>query len=103
MYIKFFKEKNTLHSMAIVYLFTSPTCPHCITAKETVKKLNRKDVDVEEYSFATEEGKAKANEYGITRVPTWLIYGPGVKEIIGLVGGQTVETLKKYIDKAEGL
>jgi len=89
---------------AKVLLFTSPTCPHCPSAKQLLEKINneREDMDISIFSLSSEEGSIKANEFGVIRVPTFIIQGPNHPEIIGLLGGQSEEVLNKYVDMALG-
>ena len=88
--------------MASIELFTSPTCPHCPSAKELVRKVSKElKINAKEYSTATKEGSRKANSYGIMSVPTIIIKGS--KEIIGLRGTPSREKLIESLDIADGL
>ena len=50
---------------AKVYLFTSPTCPHCPSAKKFINnfKATREDFDLIELSTITPEGQKKAEHF----------------------------------------
>ena len=89
---------------AKLYVFTSPTCPHCPAAKEIARKVKsgRDDFDLLEMSTASHEGQKKAKKFGIQSVPTIIINGNGYKDKIGLVGVQSERTLNKYLDIATG-
>jgi small redox-active disulfide protein 1 len=91
-----------MKNMASIELFTSPTCPHCPSAKELVRKVSKElKINAKEYSTATKEGSRKANSYGIMSVPTIIIKGS--KEIIGLRGTPSREKLIESLDIADGL
>jgi predicted DsbA family dithiol-disulfide isomerase len=89
---------------AKIYLFTSPTCPHCPPAKKFMQnfKSSRDDMDFQEFSTITAEGQKKADQYDIMSVPTFIIRGPGYQGNIGLRGVQSAESMNKYIDIALG-
>ncbi|HDD70779.1 MAG TPA: hypothetical protein ENF94_01310 [Candidatus Woesearchaeota archaeon] len=90
---------------AIVYLFTSPTCPHCPAAKNFIHqfKKERDDFILKELSTATHEGSRKARKFGVRGVPTFIIRGPGYAYPIGLVGVQNSKTMNKYLDMSYGI
>ncbi|MFH0876132.1 MAG: thioredoxin fold domain-containing protein [archaeon] len=92
-------------SKSTVYLFTSPTCPHCTKAKELIKPYlaKRKDISYTEFSTATEEGKKRAKEYEVQNVPTYIIIGPEYPHPIGLVGVQSENVLNKYVNMSLGI
>ena len=75
---------------AIVYLFTSPTCPNCPAAKRFIRdfRKERSDFVLKELSTATHEGSKKARKFGVMSVPTFIIKGPGYPQPIGLKGVQ---------------
>ena len=88
--------------MATIELFTSPTCPHCPSAKELVRKVSKElKINAKEFSTATKEGSRKANSYGIMSVPTIII--KGTKEVIGLRGTPSRERLIESLEVADGL
>ena len=89
---------------AKVYLFTSPTCPHCPPAKRFMQnfKSTRDDCDFIELSTITEEGQKKAEHFDVMSVPTFIIKGPGYNGNIGLRGVQSNDSMNKYIDIALG-
>jgi predicted DsbA family dithiol-disulfide isomerase len=90
---------------AKVYLFTSPTCPHCPSAKKFADefKKTRDDFQLIDMSMATREGEKAAKKYDVMSVPTFIIRGPGYPGPIGLRGIQSKETMNKFIDVALGL
>lgn len=89
---------------AKVYLFTSPTCPHCPVAHNFMEefKKEREDIVYQEYSTATREGHLKAEKYGVMSVPTFIIRGHAYPQNIGLRGVQSKDAMNKYIDIALG-
>jgi len=91
-------------SRAKVYLFTSPTCPHCPAAKEFIRgfKKTRDDFVLVDASVATRNGEKLAKKFDVMSVPTFVIRGPGYPRNIGLSGLQSEESMNKYIDLALG-
>lgn len=89
---------------AKVYLFTSPTCPHCPSAKRFIHSFKsvRDDFDLIEYSTITKEGQKKARQFDVMSVPTFIIKGPGYNGNIGFRGVQSNGSMNKYIDVALG-
>lgn len=94
----------TENNKATGLLFTSATCPHCPIAKKYFDELKeeRDDVDLHSISINDPRGNKFAQGFGVQSVPTFIFYGPGHEEPMGLAGGQTKETLGKYIDIAVG-
>lgn len=90
---------------AKVMLFTSPTCPHCPSAKKFIYsfKNERSDFELIEYSTLSRDGQKKAEKYNVMSVPTFIIKGPGFPDPIGLIGIQNNETMNKYLDIALGI
>jgi predicted DsbA family dithiol-disulfide isomerase len=90
---------------AKVYLFTSPTCPHCPSAKRFIHdfKKVRDDFYLIELSTATNVGQRKAKQFDVMSVPTFIIKGPGYNGNIGLKGAQSDKEMNKYIDIALGI
>ena len=87
-----------------VYLFTSPTCPHCPPAKAFIEeyKKGRTDFELKVMSTVTQEGLKKAREFEIMTVPTFIIVGEGYPQPIGLKGIQSKKDMDKYIDLSLG-
>lgn len=83
--------------IAKIEIFTSPTCPHCPSAKSLAREIEkeRDDVKVIEYSTITPEGSEKANHYQIVSVPTIIISG---KEYVGLRGTPSKKGFNKAIN-----
>jgi len=90
---------------AKVYLFTSPTCPHCPSAKKFAEefKKTRDDFQLIDMSMATREGEKAAKKYDVMSVPTFIIKGSGYPGRIGLAGMQSNESMNKYLDIALGI
>jgi glutaredoxin len=89
---------------AKVYLFTSPTCPHCPAAKEFIKEFSKKrtDFDVVFYSTMDSEGQKMAHKFQVMSVPTFIIKGPGNPDYLGIRGGPSENTMNKYLDMSFG-
>ena len=84
---------------AVVEIFTSPTCVYCPGAKKVVEEVTKDigDVYVIEHSASTEEGRKRANEFGIQSVPTIFVSGPKTKEILAFRGQPLAEKLREAI------
>lgn len=89
---------------AKVYLFTSPTCPHCPTAKRFIAefKKERQDFDVLDLSTMTPQGQKYARKFQVMTVPTFIIKGPGNPDFLGIRGSPSKETMNKYLDMSFG-
>ncbi|MGM5484830.1 MAG: thioredoxin family protein [Nanobdellota archaeon] len=89
---------------AKVEVFTSPTCPHCPSAVKVAKEITagREDAETEEMSVATNEGRSKAQKYGIMSTPTLIINGPEHPEPIGMTGTPSRNGLSKAINISLG-
>ena len=89
---------------ATIYLFSSPTCPHCPPAKAFAEDYvkSRDDVSLIQLNTATHEGQRKAASFNIMSVPTFIIKGDNYPENIGLKGIQSKKTMDKYVDIATG-
>jgi protein-disulfide isomerase len=106
----FFKSYLNKHSIcrymekSTVYLFTSPTCPHCPPAKKFIHefKKTRDDFVLKDLSTMTSEGARLAKKFEVMSVPTFIIAGPGYPYPIGLKGVQSKEVMDKYLDISQG-
>ncbi len=81
----------------LIELFTSPTCPHCVRARQVVERVVKQmpGVVVIEREVSSPENAELARRYGITAVPTMVINGRYV-----LTGVPSEERLVQYITKA---
>lgn len=88
-----------------MYVFTSPTCPHCPQAKEIAMGVakERDDVALKQVVSGMGGSNALFKKFDVMSVPTIIIKGPGYSRNIGLRGTQPAATLHKYLDKALGL
>ena len=88
-----------------IEIFTSPTCPHCPGALELAREVEREreDVEVVELSTLSEEGRTKAQEFGVMSVPTIFVKGPKHGEILGFRGAPSKERLIKAVEISLGL
>ncbi|MFP4524733.1 MAG: thioredoxin family protein, partial [Candidatus Woesearchaeota archaeon] len=82
---------------ATLYVFSSPTCPHCPTAKAIAGQVAKERDDVIYKDVVS--GMAGSNKlfkkFDIASVPTIIIQGPAYPQNIGLKGTQPVPTLNK--------
>lgn len=89
---------------ATLYVFSSPTCPHCPTAKAIAGQVAKERDDVTYKDVVS--GMAGSNKlfkkFDIASVPTIIIQGPEYPQNIGLKGTQPAPTLHKYLDVAVG-
>ena len=97
--------ESETNGKATVMLFTSPTCQHCPAAKRIMSEFvnEREDFEYKELSTSSKEGSRKAKKFGVMSVPTFLITGPAIEDIIGLRGVQSKNTLNRKIDEALGI
>ncbi len=81
----------------LIELFTSPTCPHCVRARQVVERVVEKlpGVVVIEREVTAPENAELARQYGITAVPTMVINRRYV-----LAGVPSEERLLQYISRA---
>ncbi len=90
--------------MAIIELFTSPTCPHCPPAKKALVETARKaGVELTEYSTATPQGIQKAREYGVASVPTAIVVGEKRSFILDAFNEATVKEACLVADGKKGM
>lgn len=87
-----------------VYLFSSPTCPHCPPAKKVIEEISkeRDDFIFKFIMLVTPSAQKMAQKFNVMSVPTFIIQGPGIDYNIGLQGGQSKKELNKYINKSLG-
>ena len=83
--------------MTIIKLITSPTCPHCVTAKKVLEEFSeQKDVQIIELSVTTDEGMKEAIKFGVRSVPAIVVNDKKV-----IVGVPSVEELAKAVEDTE--
>lgn len=87
-----------------IEVYTSPTCPYCPGAVDLAMQIKdeRDDVEVKILSSATKEGFEKAQQYGIQTVPTILVKGPVIKNIIAFDSVPPKDHLNHAIDMSIG-
>ncbi len=88
-----------------MYVFTSPTCPHCPAAKKIASEVanSRDDVVYKDVVSGMPGSERLFRKFDISSVPTIIIRGPAYPNNIGLRGVQSRKTLNKYINLALGL
>ncbi|MFH1590188.1 MAG: glutaredoxin domain-containing protein [archaeon] len=66
-----------------IELFTSPTCPHCPSAKNLTYQVGKEveGVKVVETSTATKQGSKRARSMDVMSVPTIFVTGPEFERI----------------------
>ena len=86
------------------YLFTSPTCPHCPSAKRFAEEYFKDKTDVEFYYLSTmdPEGAEVAKEFGIRSVPTFILAGPGKETPIGITGTPSEQHMNRILSMVRG-
>lgn len=89
---------------ATLYVFTSPTCPHCPAAKDESLRFaqEREDVDVQIVQTHTPQGQELSKQFGVMSVPTLIFTSPTYSENMGLRGAQPLDVLHKYADIVTG-
>lgn len=97
-------ESNNANNGLKVMLFTSPTCPNCLPAKDFIKEFAKKRTDFELFIFSVTEaeGNKYAAAFNVRSVPTFIIQGPATEENFGLIGDQGEHSINKYLDLASG-
>lgn len=83
-----------------VEVFFSQTCPHCPAQKELAKQFESDDVKVSLTDVARNQKRAK--NFGVRSVPTTVINGPEIDEIMGFRGVMKEEKLEDAIKLAKG-
>lgn len=88
----------------VIELFTSPTCPHCHTARNMLNELSkvREDILVYEHSIVTQDGSERARIMEVMSVPSLFLKGPNSEEIVGFKGTPVTAKINEEIDKALG-
>ncbi len=86
--------------MAVLTLLYSPRCPACIRAHRSLEGFRHEGVRVERLDVGTREGRDRFLRHRASRVPTYIISGPGVSGYIGLSGLQSGKTLRRYLSMA---
>ena len=91
-------------SKAELYVFSSPTCPHCPAAKSISEEFARERDDVKLIQVVSGTGGAEKlfRKFDVMSVPTIIIRGPAHPNNIGLRGAQGKNVLAKYVDIALG-
>lgn len=91
------KQVTGVSGRSLILCFTAPWCPHCAKMKEALRALaqaekgNVQVVDVDADAYP-----ALATDYGITKVPTTVIYTEGVK-LRTIEGAYTAESLGRFL------
>lgn len=94
--------------MTLIELFTSPTCPYCPGAKKVVEQVveeassQEEKIDLQQFDTWSEEGGAKAAEYGVTAVPSIFVSGKGIPQKVFLEGAPSKQDLLEAIEMAGG-
>jgi len=92
-------------SKAKIEVFTSPTCPHCPSAKKVAEDLaaERDDVKVIETSTYSKKGQKRAESMQIRSVPTLFITSSEYEGRIGHVGTPSKDRLTQMVNITLGL
>lgn len=88
----------------LAYLFTSPTCPHCPSAKRFGAQYFGDKDDVEYYELDATDPRASepAKAFGVRSVPTFILVGPGQETPIGVSGTPSTEHMDKVLSMVRG-
>ncbi len=83
--------------------FYDPECPFCQAMEPTVQALKEeyepKIQSFEIIDVSTEEGLARADEFGVFITPTFVLLDADGNEIDRVQGAATEENMKKFIDR----
>lgn len=84
-----------------IELLTSPTCPNCPAAKKALSEYSReRGIPLKEFSTAKGFGKKWADKFGVTSVPSFVVYGE--KRPILKTGAPTRSELEHMVALADG-
>ena len=88
-----------------IEIFTSPTCPHCPSAKKAVMRFaeGKEYIKVVETSTATHDGQRRARQNGVRSVPTLFVTSSAYPDKIGYVGVPSDKGLRRMTDIAAGV
>lgn len=88
----------------LAYLFTSPTCPHCPSAKQFGKEYFVDKEDVEFYALDATDPRSSepARVFGVRSVPTFILVGPGEKAPVGVSGTPSREHMDRVLARVRG-
>ncbi len=88
----------------LAYLFTSPTCPHCPSAKRFGKEYFADKDDVEYYELDATDPRSSepAQFFQVQSVPTFILVGPGQETSIGVSGTPSSEHMDKVLAMVRG-
>jgi predicted DsbA family dithiol-disulfide isomerase len=88
-------------SKVTLEVFFSKTCPNCPPQKEAAKNFSdRDDVKVKLTDVMVE--KKRAQNHGVSAVPTTVIDGPGIEQKTGFRGVTPQEKLETAVEVAKG-
>jgi len=90
---------------AKLFVFSSPTCPHCPMAKNLAQQAvkEREDVHYVDVMSGSHAAEKLFKKFEVQSVPTIIITGPEYPSNIGLRGAQAIPTLHKYLNLALGI
>ncbi|MDY6771050.1 MAG: thioredoxin family protein [Candidatus Nanohaloarchaea archaeon] len=84
-----------------IEVFYSATCPNCPPQKELAQRFeDRDDVTVRLTDVAKHQERAQ--NHGVSAVPTTVVTGPGVDQKLGFRGVMQATTLQDAVDVARG-
>ena len=92
-------------SRAKIEIFTSPTCPHCPSAKRIAEEItnDRNDVKVVETSTHSKKGQKRAKSLQVRSLPTIFVTSTEYEGKIGHVGTPSKDRLSQMVNIALGL
>lgn len=84
-----------------IELLTSPTCPNCPAAKKALSKYSKESgIPLKELSTTKGFGKKWAEKFGVTSVPSFVVYGE--KRPILKTGVPTRKELEHMVALSDG-
>lgn len=82
--------------MKTVYYFTADWCQPCKRTRPIVEELNREQKEAGFQIIDVDDNQELVKSFGIQAVPTFILIKNG-EEIGRIIGGQTKESLEKFI------
>ena len=91
------KQVTGVSGRCLILCFTAPWCPHCAQMKQSLQQLAQAEKgNVQVVDVNADAYPALATDFGITKVPTTIIYTEGVK-LRTIEGAFTAESLGRFL------
>ncbi|NDB58867.1 thioredoxin [bacterium] len=82
--------------MKTIYYFTADWCQPCKRTRPIVEELNREQTEAGFQIIDVDDNPELVKSFSIQSVPTFILIDNG-EEIGRIIGGQTKESLEKFI------